>query len=370
MDRHRPIHDGLDEHHRAERACFHRQALAAQCLDHCQVEALGVLGVRCPIEGRPSASPQVSEERELGDYQYGATNIGDRQGHASVVVGEHAQARNLVDGVLDVLGFVALGCTQVHQQAALDSANDLTIDGDARFVDSLDDGAHTELRSTGRIVLPERGNVQYSPAMKPVVGLTGGIACGKTTVAKMFGDLCIPVIDADELAREVVEPGTTGLEQIVREFGKGVLDDAGRLDRKKVGDLVFGDDEARKTLNAIMHPLIGAAGAKHIMAHQDDPAPYLLYEAALLVETGSYKAFSALIVVSAEESVQRSRLIARDGFTDAEANARIASQLPLPQKIAAADHVVVNDGHLDATRRQVAEVHGKLVEQFASKESE
>ena len=370
MDRHRPIHDGLDEHHRAERACFHRQALAAQCLDHCQVEALGVLGVRCPIEGRPSASPQVSEERELGDYQYGATNIGDRQGHASVVVGEHAQARNLVDGVLNVLGFVALGCTQIHQQAALDSANDLTIDGDARFVDSLDDGAHTELRSTGRIVLPERGNVQYSPAMKPVVGLTGGIACGKTTVAKMFVDLCIPVIDADELAREVVEPGTTGLEQIVREFGKGVLDDAGRLDRKKVGDLVFGDDEARKTLNAIMHPLIGAAGAKHIMAHQDDPAPYLLYEAALLVETGSYKAFSALIVVSAEESVQRSRLIARDGFTDAEANARIASQLPLPQKIAAADHVVVNDGHLDATRRQVAEVHGKLVEQFASKESE
>ena len=205
--------------------------------------------------------------------------------------------------------------------------------------------------------------------MKPVVGLTGGIACGKTTVAKMFSDLGIPVIDADELARDVVEPGTPGLGQIVREFGEGVLDGAGRLDRKKVGDLVFGDEAAREALNAIMHPLIGAAGAEQMMAHQDDPAPYLVYEAALLVETNSYKAFSALIVVSAEESLQRLRLIARDGFTVTEANARIASQLPLGRKIAVADYVVTNNGDLDATRRQVAEVHEKLATQFASKES-
>ena len=205
--------------------------------------------------------------------------------------------------------------------------------------------------------------------MKPVVGLTGGIACGKTTVASMFSDLGIPVIDADELAREVVEPGTPGLQQIVDEFGKGVLDETGRLDRKKVADLVFGDEEVRETLNAIMHPLIGAAGAEHIMAHQEAPAPYLLYEAALLVETRAYKAFSALVVVSAEESIQRLRLIARDGFTVHEANARIASQLPLARKIAVADHVVVNNGDLDATRRQVGEIHEKLVAQFASRES-
>lgn len=204
--------------------------------------------------------------------------------------------------------------------------------------------------------------------MKPVVGLTGGIACGKTTVAGMFGDLGIPVIDADDLAREVVEPGTRGLQQIVREFGRGVLDGSGSLDRKKVGDLVFGDPAARDKLNAIMHPLIGAAGADHISAHQDDPAPYLLYEAALLVETGSYKSFSALIVVSAEDSLQRLRLIARDGFTVAEANARIASQLPLARKVAVADHVVTNNGDLDGTRRQVAEVHEKLAARFASQE--
>ncbi len=126
--------------------------------------------------------------------------------------------------------------------------------------------------------------------MKPVVGLTGGIACGKSTVASMFADLGVSVIDADDLAREVVEPGTPGLRMIVDEFGKGVLDEAGGLDRKKVAEMVFGDEEARETLNAIMHPLIGAAGAKHIKAQQDSPAPYLLYEAALLVETRAYEA--------------------------------------------------------------------------------
>ena len=205
--------------------------------------------------------------------------------------------------------------------------------------------------------------------MKPVVGLTGGIACGKTIVATMFSEFGIPVIDADQLARDVVEPGTPGLKQIVLEFGDGVLDPAGRLDRKKVGDMVFGDEAARQKLNAIMHPLIGAAGAEQTMAHQDDPAPYLLYEAALLVETNAYKSFSALIVVSAEESLQRLRLIARDGFTVDEANARIASQLPLAAKVAVADYVVTNNGDLQRTRRQVAEVHEKLTTQFESEES-
>jgi len=205
--------------------------------------------------------------------------------------------------------------------------------------------------------------------MKPVVGLTAGIACGKTTVASMFGDLGIPVLDADALAREVVEPGTPGLQRIVDEFGKEVLDQGGRLNRKKVADLVFGDEEAREKLNAIMHPMIAAAGATHMAALQESDAPYFLYEAALLVETRSYEAFSALIVVSAEESLQRLRLIARDGFSVSEANARIASQLPLARKIAVADYVVTNNGDLEATRRQVADVHRKLVEKFARKES-
>lgn len=222
--------------------------------------------------------------------------------------------------------------------------------------------------STGRILLPEADDAQYWAAMKPVVGLTGGIACGKSTVANMFADLGVSVIDADDLAREVVEPGTPGLQMIVDEFGKEVLDEAGRLDRKKVGEMVFGDEEARETLNAIMHPLIGAAGAKHIMARQDSAAPYLLYEAALLVETRAYEAFSALIVVSAEESLQRLRLIARDGFSAPEANARIESQLPLERKVAVADYVVTNNGDLDSTKEQVAAIHEQLVARFTSKE--
>ena len=205
--------------------------------------------------------------------------------------------------------------------------------------------------------------------MKPVVGLTGGIASGKTTVSEMFAEMGIPIIDADDLAREVVEPGTPGLQAIVEEFGEDVLDEEGRLDRKKVGELVFGDEEARETLNAILHPRIGAAGAKYIQGYADHPAPYVIYEGALLVETGAYKAFSALIVVSADESVQRLRLIARDGYTVSQANARIESQLPLARKVAVADHVVTNNGNLESTREQVARVHEQLVARFGSGES-
>ena len=205
--------------------------------------------------------------------------------------------------------------------------------------------------------------------MKPVVGLTGGIACGKTTVAKMFSDLGIPVIDADILAREVVEPGTPGLARIVEAFGEEVLDSTGRLDRKRLADVVFDDEQARAKLNGILHPLIGAAGAQHIANLQDSPAPYILYEAALLVETGSYKAFSALVVVSADETVRRARLVERDQLTGEEADARIASQLPLAEKTAVADHVVVNDGDLAATRSQVAAVHAKLVSRFSQEGS-
>lgn len=197
--------------------------------------------------------------------------------------------------------------------------------------------------------------------MKPVVGLTGGIACGKTTVAHMFAELGIPIIDADDLAREVVEPGTPGLARIVETFGEEVLDGQGRLDRKRVADIVFDDEEARKQLNAILHPLIGAAGAQQIAALQDHPAPYILYEAALLVETGSYQAFSRLIVVSASSQAQRRRLRERDGLTDEEADARIAAQWPLVDKVAVADHVVVNDGDRSDTRAQVAKVHDALV---------
>jgi dephospho-CoA kinase len=204
--------------------------------------------------------------------------------------------------------------------------------------------------------------------MKPVVGLTGGIASGKSTVAAMFAELGIPVIDADQLARAVVEPGTSGLARIVSAFGEGVLDSQGKLDRKALGDLVFSDPRGRETLNAIMHPLIAAAGVERIAALQDCPAPYLLYEAALLVETGTHERFAALIVVHAAQEVQRKRLLSRDGLTVEEAESRIASQLPTEHKLAVADYVVNNDGDVQATRRRVRAIHRELSERFQSAE--
>ena len=185
----------------------------------------------------------------------------------------------------------------------------------------------------------------------------------------MFADLGIPIIDADQLAREVVEPGAVGLQQIATEFGEEILDDEGRLDRKALADRVFADENARRKLNSIMHPLIAAAGAKKIGALQDDPAPYLIYEAALLVETGSYKAFSALIVVSAQKSAQRDRLIDRDDMTLSEADARLDAQLPLKEKAAVADYVVGNDGDLEQTRAQVGLIHEELIARFSIERS-
>ena len=202
--------------------------------------------------------------------------------------------------------------------------------------------------------------------MKPTVGLTGGIACGKSTVARMFReDHAIPIVDADLLAREVVAPGTDGLAAVVEAFGDQVLDPSGALDRTKMGALVFEDAEQRKRLNAIVHPRIAAAGMKAMQALQDDPAPYLIYEAALIVENRLQNMFGALVVVSLQPDVQLRRLMARDASNQAEAQSRIDSQLPLADKVAVADFVIDNGGTETETRARVAEVHAQLVERFA-----
>ncbi|MBX3246838.1 MAG: dephospho-CoA kinase [Myxococcales bacterium] len=197
--------------------------------------------------------------------------------------------------------------------------------------------------------------------MKPTVGLTGGIACGKSTVAALFADKGIPVVDADALAREVVAKGSPGLAEIVAAFGEDVLLPDGTLDRKRVGALVFADPEARRKLNAITHPRIAQAGAERLRALADHPAPYALYEAALIVENGLTKAFAALVVVRVDEATQLARLVARDGTSEADARARIASQLPLAKKVEVADYVIDNDGSLEQTRAQVDEVHAALL---------
>lgn len=186
-----------------------------------------------------------------------------------------------------------------------------------------------------------------------IYGLTGGIASGKSTVARILGELGATLIDADLLARQVVEPGSPALAEIAERFGPEVIGDDGHLDRKKLGAIVFGDDEARAALNAITHPRIGEASQKALAAHAAAGVDPVVYEAALIVENKLYTWMTGLIVVSVPIEVQRQRLMARDDIDEAAAQARLDAQLPLADKVAVADHVIDNSGTLEDTRAQV-----------------
>jgi dephospho-CoA kinase len=197
-----------------------------------------------------------------------------------------------------------------------------------------------------------------------VIGLTGGIASGKSVVGRELAARGVVVIDADRLAREVVEPGTSGLAEIVREFGPEVLQADGSLDRERVAARVFHDTDARKTLNGIVHPRIGQRSAELIAAAMHGDAPYVVYEAPLLVETGAHRALAALIVVAASPEVQLARVRARDGMSEDAARARLAAQLPLEQKLAAADYVIHNDADRAELSRQIEQVHTQICRRF------
>ena len=177
-----------------------------------------------------------------------------------------------------------------------------------------------------------------------VIGLTGGIASGKTTVAKLLVDQGALVVDADQLARAVVEPGQPALAELVARFGAAILTPDGLLDRKRLGALAFADPAARADLGRITHPRIAAASARAIADASERGAQVVFYEAALLVENRAHAGLAGLIVVAATPGVQEQRLVTRDGLTLEEARARIASQAPLAAKLAAATWVVTNDG--------------------------
>ncbi|NOY94149.1 MAG: dephospho-CoA kinase [Deltaproteobacteria bacterium] len=199
-----------------------------------------------------------------------------------------------------------------------------------------------------------------------VVGLTGGIACGKSTVASFFAALGVPVVDADALAREVVAPGTPGLEEIVARFGSEVLDAEGELNRAALGEIVFADAEARRALEAITHPRIAALGQRRLATLAAENHSYALYEAALLVEKGLHRAFGALVVVATSPATQIERLMARDGLSRAAAQSRVDAQLPMTEKVELADFVIQNDGDREQTRAEVALTHRALSRTFAS----
>ncbi len=181
-----------------------------------------------------------------------------------------------------------------------------------------------------------------------VFGLTGGIASGKSSVAARFLARGLAVVDADRVARQVVLPGTDGLREVTDAFGPSVLCADGTLDRKALAARIFDRADDRARLNAILHPRIALATQDALEGHRAAGRDLACYEAALLVENGLADAFRPLVVVAVSEATQIERLCGRDGVTQAEARARLSAQMPLAQKLAAADLVVRNDDGRDA----------------------
>ena len=190
------------------------------------------------------------------------------------------------------------------------------------------------------------------------VGLTGGIGSGKSEVSRRLRALGAVVIDADVLAREVVAQGTDGLAEVVGVFGPGVVDEHGALDRPKLGVIVFGDDEARKRLEAIVHPRVRARAAEIEAAA--GPDAIVVHDIPLLVETGQADRFDTVVVVDAPPDAQLERLTGGRGMTADEALARIRSQASREDRLAVAGHVVDNSGTLDDLDRRVTELWERL----------
>jgi dephospho-CoA kinase len=190
-------------------------------------------------------------------------------------------------------------------------------------------------------------------------GLTGNIGSGKSTVARILVEKGIPVVDADQLAREVVLSGTPALAEIAARF-PGVVSPQGVLDRKALAARVFADEGERRALNAIVHPRIAERSAARMAQLAEAGTEIAIYEAALVVENGLHEALDGLIVVVAPEAVQLARLLARDGMSAEEARARIAAQLPQERKVALADFVIDNAGSREALVAQVEELLPRL----------
>ncbi len=190
------------------------------------------------------------------------------------------------------------------------------------------------------------------------IGLTGGIGSGKSEVSRLLAEHGAVVIDADVLAREVVEPGTPGLAEVVEAFGAGVLADDGSLDRAALGARVFGDDAARRRLEAIIHPRVRARAAEIEAAA--DPDAIVVHDIPLLVETGQGEAFDGVIVVDVPLEVQIERLVSEREMSANEAQGRISAQASRQQRAGAADWIVDNTGSLADLRSAVARVWKEL----------
>jgi dephospho-CoA kinase len=190
------------------------------------------------------------------------------------------------------------------------------------------------------------------------VGLTGGIASGKSTAAKFFGALGVPILDSDQVAREVVEPGQPPLERLVERFGPTILTADGHLDRPALRDIVFSDPRARADLEALTHPAIGAAlEARSATAG----GPYQILIIPLLVEKHLGSQVDRVLVVDCDEALQISRLRARDGSTLAQVRAILDAQVSRSTRVKAANDVITNDADMSAVQNQVATLHARYL---------
>ncbi|MEP7105857.1 MAG: dephospho-CoA kinase [Chloroflexota bacterium] len=195
-----------------------------------------------------------------------------------------------------------------------------------------------------------------------LIGLTGGIGSGKSTVSEMLRELGATVVDADEGARAVVEPGTEGLRAVVAEFGDQVLTPAGGLDRAALADIVFRDPERRARLNAITHPLVGAWMMQRTAEAADRGATMVVHDVPLLYENQRQGLFERVLLVYAPDEVALRRLLER-GLSEEQARARIRAQMPIDEKRRLADHVIDNSDGREETRRQVAVVWKQVADE-------
>ncbi|MBU0500628.1 MAG: dephospho-CoA kinase [Gammaproteobacteria bacterium] len=188
-----------------------------------------------------------------------------------------------------------------------------------------------------------------------VVGLTGGVASGKSTVAALFGELGTPIVDADVVAREVVRPGSEGLAAVIEAFGKEVLTGTGELDRRGLRRLIFSDATLRKRLEAILHPRIREAmraAATALSRH-----PYIIFVIPLLYETGHRGLIDRVLVIDCPEALQIERLVQRDRVSEDEARGILAAQATRSQRLTIADDIIVNGGNAERLKEAVARLH-------------
>jgi dephospho-CoA kinase len=192
-----------------------------------------------------------------------------------------------------------------------------------------------------------------------LIGLTGGVGSGKSTVSMMLRDLGALVVDADEAAHAVYEPGTPGFDAVIREFGDYYVHD-GRIDRQRLGELVFKDAASRRRLNAIVHPLVREWMATRTAEAAERGADVVVQDVPLLFENGLERLYSSVVLVYVPEAMQLERLVHGRGFTPERARAVIASQVPIEEKRRRAHHVIDNSGSIEQTRAQVDQLWAKL----------